>query len=296
MKLQELLVPMPWQELADHPPTISVVPMSLATSWNAQIAYDVAGGRPGGRDVVLLQTLLNDRRSWRSVVDRLAPRHRCVTYDARGHGETTYKPRDGWSPVDDAVAVLDAAEVDTAVLVACGGGGQNAVDLTLAHPDRVEGLVLIGAAIRGAPYPELPPGPAADVVAEADAADEARDWDAMDRLDAWIWLDGPAQPEGRVSGPVRDLFQDMNAKALRAPHPGDQRPLEPAWPRLAEIAVPTLVMVGSLDLANLQQIDEQAAELIPGARFVRLEGVAHVPHLEGDPTTLAEIAAFVDSL
>jgi len=34
-------------------------------------------------------------------------------------------------------------------------GGQMAIDLTLAHPDRVAGLALIGAAIRGAPYPDL---------------------------------------------------------------------------------------------------------------------------------------------
>jgi len=42
--------------------------------------------------------------------------------------------------------------------------------------------------------------------------------------------------------------------------------------------------------------DEQVADLIPGARLIWLDGVAHVPHLEGDPATLDEIAAFVDSL
>ena len=38
-------------------------------------------------------------------------------------------------------------------------GGQTAIDLTLAHPERVAGLLLIGTAIRGAPYPELTEGP-----------------------------------------------------------------------------------------------------------------------------------------
>jgi pimeloyl-ACP methyl ester carboxylesterase len=36
--------------------------------------------------------------------------------------------------------------------------------------------------------------------------------------------------------------------------------------------------------------------MIPGARLRLLDGVAHVPHLEADPATLDEIAAFVDSL
>jgi hypothetical protein len=36
-------------------------------------------------------------------------------------------------------------------------------------------------------------------------------------------------------------------------------------------------------------------EIVPSARLRWLDGVAHVPHLEGDPTTLDEIAAFVDT-
>jgi hypothetical protein len=54
------------------------------------------------------------------------------------------------------------------------------------------------------------------------------------------------------------------------------------WPRLGEITVPTLVMIGRLN-----------AE---GARLRWLDSVAHVPHLEGDPATLDGIAAFVNTL
>ena len=43
-------------------------------------------------------------------------------------------------------------------------------------------------------------------------------------------------------------------------------------------------------------IDEQAVGFIAGAGLRFLEGVAHVPHLEGDATTLDEIAAFVDAV
>ena len=53
-------------------------------------------------------------------------------------------------------------------------------------------------------------------------------------------------------------------------------------------------MVGRLDAEEILAIDEQAAALIPGARLRFLDGVAHVPHLEGDPATLDAIAAFVD--
>lgn len=111
-----------------------------------------------------------------------------------------------------------------------------------------------------------------------------------------MWLDGPGEEEGRVGGATRELFLEMNDRALRAEDPGEQAELPPAWPRLGEIAVPTLVMIGRLDAEDILWTDPQVAERIPGARLVWLEGVAHVPHLEGDAATLDEIAAFVDAL
>ncbi len=109
-----------------------------------------------------------------------------------------------------------------------------------------------------------------------------------------MWLDGPDAPEGRVSGPARDLFLAMNGIALRAEDPGEQAQTPDAWPRLGEIAVPTTLLVGRLDTEEIRTVDELAAGLIPGAEFKWLDGVAHVPHLENDPATLDAIAAFVD--
>jgi pimeloyl-ACP methyl ester carboxylesterase len=267
----------------------------FATSGRARLAYE-STGVDGGADVLLMHAGVNDRRSWHHVVERLGARHRCVAFDMRGYGETTYEREDGWSPVTDAVAVLDAAGLKRPVVVACSMGGQAAVDLALALPDRVAGLALIGPAVRGAPYPDLEEGPTAALNARIEAADAAGDVDEVGRLEAWMWLDGPSADEGRVGGPARELFLDMNGRALRAQDPGTEAEVPPAWPRLGEITAPTLLMVGRLDAEEIVVIDEQAAELIPGARLRFLDGVAHVPHLEGDPATLEEIAAFVDAL
>jgi pimeloyl-ACP methyl ester carboxylesterase len=267
----------------------------FATSGHAQLAYESTEVRDGV-DVLLIHAGVNDRRSWHHVIARLQPRHRCVAYDQRGFGETVYEPEDGWSPLADALAVLDAAGLERVAIVACSMGGQAAIDLTLAAPERVAGLALIGTAIRGAPYPEPVDGPTADLNALFEEAESDGDLDELGRLDAWMWLDGPGAPEGRVGGQARELFIDMNSRALCAEDPGKQLELPPAWPRLGEIAVPTLMMVGRLDSEEILAVDEQAAGLIPGARLEFLDGVAHVPHLEGDPATIAAIADFVDAL
>ena len=267
----------------------------FARSGRAEIAYDSTGPQAGA-GVLLLHAGVTDRRSWRSVVQRLSPGHRCVALDARGYGETRYEPEAGWSPVDDALAVLDAAGLERPVIVACSMGGQAALDLALGHPERVSGLVLIGSAIRGAPYPDVAEGPEAELTRALDAAEQAEDVDEVNRLEAWMWLDGPTAPEGRVRGEPRDLFLEMNGRALRAPDPGEQGQPPDAWPRLGEIAVPTLMLIGRLDVADIQAIDELAAAAITGARLRWLDGVAHLPQLEADPATLNAIAAFVAEL
>ena len=127
-----------------------------------------------------------------------------------------------------------------------------------------------------------------------ESAYDAGDFDEVNRLEAWMWLDGPVAQEGRVGGPVRELFLEMNGRALRAEDPGTIAQIAAAWPRLGEILAPTLVMIGRLDAEDMQAINRPAAEMIPNARLVWLDSVAHVPHLEGDPTTLAEIARFAD--
>ena len=268
----------------------------FTSSGRARIAYDVTGPDGATRDVLLIHAGVTDRRSWDSLVESLSDRHRCVRYDARGYGETTYEREDGWSPVDDAVAVLDAAGVDVAVVVAGSMGGAVALDLALAHPDRVQALVLIGSAVRGASYPEITDPQTNELVDRVDAAEEAEDWEALNPLEARLWLDGPTAPEGRVSGPLRELFLEMNGRALRAEDPGERARSDETWPRLAEIRVPVLVMAGRLDLEDVQAVAGALAEVLPDGRLVRLDGVAHLPQLEGDPTTLREIADFVDGL
>ncbi len=258
------------------------------SSGSAVLAAESRG--TGEPTVLLLHAGVTDQRSWAHVVDVL-PRHRCLTFDARGYGRTTYAREDGWSSVDDAVAVLDAYDVGSAVVVGCSMGGRTALDLTLARPDRVKALVLIGTAVTGAPPIDLEPG-LEDLERRYDEAYEAKDLDELNRLEAEIWLDGPFH-QGRVEGPARDLFLDMNRIALEAPEPGDPRDEADAWKTCGEVAVPTLILIGEHDLAHTHRNAAHLAAEIPAARLVDLPGTAHLPQLEADPLTLREIAGFV---
>ena len=132
-----------------------------------------------------------------------------VAYDRRGYGRTGPSPAP-FTHVDDLLAVLDQFTDGPAWLAGASAGGGLALDTALLAPERVAGLILIAPAVTGAPEPEI--DPATQVLSDLlDAAYDANDAAEINRLETWIWLDGPAQPEGRVSGPARDLALDMNA-------------------------------------------------------------------------------------
>jgi pimeloyl-ACP methyl ester carboxylesterase len=275
----------------------------------------LAGERwPGGdRTVLLLHENIADRRGWAEVAGLLAPELTIVAYDRRGYGQTPVST-EPFSHLDDLLAVLDNLGVGPVWLVGASGGGGLALDATLVAPHRVAGLVLMGTAVSGAPAPEL----------DADTkrfepllekAYAARDAAEINRLETWLWLDGPGQQEGRVGGAARDLALDMNAVIIGngVPEEAGRTAGVDAWHRLAEIKVPVTVACGDLDvpfvvdrcrlladrlladrlLADRLLADRLLADRLPAARHHVLTGMAHQPYLESASTVARLIRSAV---
>ncbi len=248
-----------------------------------------------GDGLVFLHAGVADRRSWAESQSEISATHHAVSYDRRGFGETSYE-EGSFSHLDDLCAVLDHQKIETVTLVGNSMGGGLALDFALAFPDRVSGLVLIGTAVSGAPPPKDMSEPLLSLDAALDAADEVGDLEAVNRLEAHLWLDGPAGPEGRVTGEVRELFLEMNGRALAAPGPGDERPRPPAFDRLGDIAAPTLVLVGSLDLPFIVERSTLVANQIPQGEFLEIAGVAHLPAMERPDLFLPVLEDFLHRL
>lgn len=249
-----------------------------------------------GDALVFLHAGVCDHRMWQGQLHALSDRWRTVAYDRRGFGATRCEA-EPFAQVADLVAVLDGLRIERAVLVGCSQGGRIAIDATLAHPQRVRGLVLVAAAITGAPEvgtfaPEI-----AARIAVLEQAEARGDLDAVNELEAQLWLDGPAQPAGRVGGAARELFLAMNGIALRsAASAGEAVAAPPAWPRLHEIAVPTLVLWGPLDFPHIVANMRHVAAQVPGARAREIDATAHLPNLERPQAFDAALREFLATL
>ena len=250
-----------------------------------------------GPAIVGLHAGVCDKRMWAPQVDALRATHRVLAYDRRGFGETRYGP-EPHSHVDDLIAVLDATQIDRAVLMGCSQGGRVAIDAALAHPQRVSALVLVACSITGAPDDAGGPfEPAIQALVDAlDAADARGDREALNELEARAWLDGPAQPAGRVGGALRELFLAMNAIALAAPEPGETIEPPSAWDRLEEIRVPTLIVWGDLDFPHFEPRMRTLERRIALAQALVMPGTAHLPNLEQPAPFNAAIVQFLRAL
>lgn len=247
--------------------------------------------------IVALHAGVADRRAWTGCAPGWASDGwRVVAYDRRGFGDSTWRaePHDH---VADLVAVVDERHIDRAVLVGNSMGGGLAIDFALAHPGRVQALVLVGSAVTGE-------SPVEDVGTEAEqaldsaigAAEDAGDLDEVNRLECHYWLDGPEQAEGRVGGEVRQRFLSMNRRALTAPDVGERRSPPDAWPRLEKIAVPTLVVAGVLDERMILAFADRLTRDIPGAHLVQLPDSAHLPSLDDTQRFTSVVADFLSGL
>jgi len=241
-------------------------------------------GDPADPPVLLIMGMGASMLWWEDgFCDALAAGERFVIrYDHRDTGRSvTYElGRPGYGGPDlvaDAAGVLDAYGIRAAHVVGLSMGGALAQVLTLDFPDRVASLVLVGTSPAG-PGDGLPP--ATDAYREF-LAHNAVDWNeaasVIESLVAeWRVLAGGRRPFDEAG--VRALAAHDVARADRFASVSNHAILEGGGPwrhRLGSIAVPTLVVHGTVDpLFPIEHGEALAAE-IPGARLLRLRDAGH---------------------
>lgn len=238
-----------------------------------RFGYDDTGT---GSPVVLLHAGIADRRMWREQVPALAARHRVISLDLRGYGESELPPTP-FAHHADVVGVLDALGIARAALVGCSFGGAVAIDTTLAYPDRVDALALLGTAVGGHDWSDETDDLWETLVGEVDPEDHAANAAAEVRF----WVVGPHRRPENVDPALLATARELDERALAAElalSAVDVAVLEPpAIGRLAELRVPVLVMAGAADLPDIRRLADLIAATAPKA--VRLPDVPDAAHL-----------------
>src|SRR3954466_5741558 len=276
---------------------MSAPPTRYAKSGDASIGYQVVGDGPIDLVLVLgFATHLDlqwEMPAFARFFERLSSFSRLIVFDKRGTGLSdpvadapTLEER-----VDDVRAVMDAAGSGRAALFGISEGGPMSVLFAATHPERVTALVLHGAMGRTTWAPDYPWAVPADALRESAAEFIAPFWgepsDAMLDLFAPSFagdstaMEFTARMERSAASPamvqqIFEMFLDIDVRDV-----------------LPAIHVPTLVLHRRGDRVVNRRAGEELAARIPGARYVELPGVDHLPWAGDAEDVLGDIEEFL---
>lgn len=246
-----------------------------------------------GRPLLFLHAFPLDHRMW-AAQEPLAEHVRLIIPDQRGFGESRSAggPASIEQLADDAVAVLDALEVDEpAIVCGCSMGGYVAQQMAIRHPARVHALVLVDTKLE-ADTPEAR-------AARADLADKVQRLGSeivaaamVPRMLAKV-TEADAMPrrheiEALLHGmilaqPVSTIVAALSALAAR---PDMTEPMR-------ECCVPTLLVVGAEDQITPPECLLRAEEIIPEARLLIVPHAGHMTPLETPGVFNAAVLQFL---
>jgi pimeloyl-ACP methyl ester carboxylesterase/predicted glycosyltransferase len=265
-----------------------------AAHLGVKVHYEVYG--QGGPTVLLMPTwTVVHKRFWKTQIAYLARHFRVVTYDGPGNGESgrPVEPELYGQAAQQgyALAVLDATGSRAAVLVGLSRAANWALGLALEAPDRVLGVVLIGAAVaspvaahggaRPAPAGSLPPSRVPDLGTDPEehwAKYDGRYW--REQYEDFLWFFfGKCFSEKHSTKQIEDAVQwglETGPEVLIAEARAQRPDLATVTDWLRRIDRPMLVLHGTDDqvrpVASGRWVAGQA-----GAELVLLEGAGHIP-------------------
>jgi len=163
--------------------------------------------------------------------------------------------------------------VQKAYVIGLSLGGRVAIDFALAHPEMVDAIVPVAPGLSGFHFSDDPN------LMESWRAAQAGDWDKVTDL----WLKSvymaPAMENPRIATRLHQLARENAHENLD--NGALEKPLyPPAIERLTQVKVPTLIIVGNRDVADIHEISGLLHARIPGAKEMVIEGSGHIVNME----------------
>lgn len=261
----------------------------MLATWNirgADVAACTAGGGSRATPLLLLHGYTGSYDDWHVVVPDLAQDRPVVRYDQRGHGRSARHPAEAYTfdeLLADLVAVIEQLDAGPVHLLGHSMGGCVSLRCALDRPDLLASLVLMDTAAR--PATPLPLDLIEGVAEMGRTQGMQAVADMVGPLFAGARPEGAPAPVERPGGNGASLAQ-MDAEAFSR-FAAELNTYGPFNERLAEISMPTTVIVGEND----DGLRDAAIDFRDGIAGSVLEVIADAGHSPQDDQPAAWLSA-----
>jgi pimeloyl-ACP methyl ester carboxylesterase len=244
----------------------------------SRLYYEECGSGP--KAVILLHDGVVNSAVWDDVWPAFCKQFHAIRYDRRGYGrsQTTKKP---YYEADDLGALLHDRKVSQAALVASSHGGNVALDFALRYPAQVSDLVLVGPAAEGFPYSE-------HFIMKQIEFQNAKDPVGVRVQSTYFIVPGNDTAREHLRTLLTAAPQDHTHNDMPLPE-------KPVFPYVQNLRMPTLILIGSGDIADNQAVAGALVMAIPGAARVVVPDTGHLMYLEKPEVFSTLVSGFLKS-
>jgi 3-oxoadipate enol-lactonase len=251
---------------------------------NGCVHHFVVEGAKDKPALLFSNSLGSDLRMWDALVPFVAGAFQLIRYDTRGHGlsDAPVPPYAIRDLARDVAGLLDALQIDSAVVCGLSVGGLIAQQFGIDYPDRVRALVLCDTGAR-----------IGTITSWEDRISMVRQkglsaLSAMS-MERWFTEDFRRRRSDQVRG-----YANMVLRTSPDGYIGTCCALRDAdlTRAVAAIDKPALVLCGEQDIATPPEMARQLASVIPHARLSLIPRAAHISCVEQPEVMAAQMMQF----
>jgi pimeloyl-ACP methyl ester carboxylesterase len=247
-----------------------------------------------GEPLILLHAGVQNRHMWDTQIAAFSRRYRVITFDLPGHGETA--GADTVTLITEVInTLMDSLKMPRASFIGVSFGSTCVTEFVLAHPQRVNKLVLVSPGLLKAT--DLLPADSLsmNLFNRIDSASVAGDHIRFARYFTDTWCIGPFRDSNSVSPTVRNYIYNTTLANRYAHDRDDWRPFgkTPAAPKLSAIQQPVLVIAGDKDVPYILSIARYIHQQVKQSRLWIMKDVAHMLNMEKPADFNKEVLRFL---
>ena len=261
---------------------------------NADIYYeDSAPDEPQKPVIIFAHGLLWSTRMYDEQVAHFKKNYRCIAFDFRGQGQSQIT-KDGYDMdtlTEDAIALMDALDIEKCHFVGLSMGGFVAQRIAINHPERLLSLTLLETSAD----PEDPAN-----VPKYNKLIMAIRWLGMKRVSKKVLpimfgntflTDKSRRPQCKKW--LKILEANHKTGVIKATMGVIER--QGVYQQLGKIITPTLIIVGNEDTATPYPKAERMHFAIAGSKLAVVMGAGHTATVEQPKQVNTVLSKFLDS-